>query len=273
MHRSSEVVVPIHIHVGVEGWLQIRITLADVERVGGIGHVEKVGHFGLTRRTTIADAKCVLPVETIAEVECWGNTPVVAACNGVKSLIVVVNLLILLLNIYTYIHIDCSGDETELEFKQMGFILIVGISTQFVIEVISVIVWQIACSDTSNGIEENDLITQVVSRTIGMTFLIAEAILCLQEQLASNERLGIIGANAIVLVGIRCCAIAIGKTSRIDKLKIFNIAQIVAFALAVGIAAVSTNAEITSEVVQTTIENEIGTNVVVIAFRAVSSVV
>ena len=232
LHRCGEIVVPIHVDVRVERRLQIRITHADIERIRCISHVEEVGHVRLTSRTTIANTQGVLPIEAVAEVERRRKTPVVATCHRVESLIVVVNLLMLFLDVHTHIHVDGSGDETKLQFEQMSLVLILRVSAQVIIEVIPVIVWKIASSSATNGVEEKLVISEIVSGTIRMTILITETVLRLQEEFLGNQRLGIIGTYAIVLIGIWSGAIAVGHACGIAKLIVAHIAEVVALAFA-----------------------------------------
>ena len=106
-----------------------------------------------------------------------------------------------------------------------------------------------------------------------MAFLIAEAILCLQEQLAGDEWFGVVGSDAVVLVGIGRGAVAIGETCGVAVLVIANVAQTVAFAFAVGIAAIGSDAEIASDGVKPSIEDEVGTDAVVVPFRTAARLV
>ena len=152
----------------------------------------------------------------------------------------------LFLDVHTHIHVDGSGDETELQFEQMSLVLILRVSAQVIIEVIPVIVWKIASSSATDGVEEKLVISEIVSGTIRMTILITEAVLRLQEEFLGNQRLGIIGANAIILVGTWSGAIAVGHACRITKLEVAHIVEVVALALVGRITTIGTNAEIAS---------------------------
>ena len=78
---AHDVIIIIGVQRVGELWLQTRVSLCDVERVGVVGDVKQLSHLRLAGIAAVVNPEVTLIAELIMEVECWREIGHIA--NGI----------------------------------------------------------------------------------------------------------------------------------------------------------------------------------------------